>query len=98
MKIIRILPVNHIEIPTKLQHNKAKFSIQITSHSMLLLIFCSSVTMSQHIPTPLLPCLKITLSPPHHIKFLNSKFTYMLLLHYLCGYGKYEPWGRREAR
>lgn len=63
MKIIRILPVNHIEIPTKLQHNKAKFSIQITSHSMLLLIFCSSVTMSQHIPYPLLPCLKITLSP-----------------------------------
>ncbi len=50
MKIIRILPVNHIEIPTKLQHNKAKFSIQTTSHSMLLLIFCSSVTMSQHIP------------------------------------------------
>ena len=59
MKIIRILPVNHIEIPTKLQHNKAKFSIQITSHSMLLLIFCSSVTLSQHIPYS-----PVTLSPP----------------------------------
>lgn len=68
MKIIRILPINHIEIPTKLQNNKAKFSIQITSHSMLLLIFCSSVTMSQHIPYPLLPYLKITLShPPYQI-------------------------------
>ena len=50
MKIIRILPVNHTEIPTKLQHNKAKSSIQITPHSMLFLIFRSSVTMSQHIP------------------------------------------------
>ena len=50
MKIIRILPINHTEIPTKLQHNKAKFSIQITPYSMLILFFCSSVTLSQHVP------------------------------------------------
>ena len=98
MKIIRILPVNHIEIPTKLQYNKANFSIQITPLPHVipnLLFFCYYV--STH---PLLLCYPVLRLPclPHHIKFLNSKFTYMLLLHYLCGYGKYESWGRREAR
>ena len=98
MKIIRILPVNHIEIPTKLQHNKAKFfyTNNVPFHVITnLLFFCYFV--STH---PLLPCYPVLRLPclPHHIKFLNSKFTYMLLLHYLCGYGKYEPWGRREAR
>ena len=97
VKIIRILPVNHIEIPTKLQHNKAKLSIQITSHSMLFLIFCSSAYYV--LTRPLLLCYPVFRLPclPHYIKFLNSKFTYMLLLHYLCGYGKYEPWGRCKA-
>lgn len=48
---------------------------------------------------PLLPCYPVLRLPslPHYIKFLNSKFTYMLLLHYLCGYGEYEPWGRHKA-
>ena len=59
---------------------------------LLFFYFVSTRPLLLCYPILRLPCL------PHYIKFLNSKFTYMLLLHYLCGYGKYEPWGRREAR
>jgi len=50
MKIIRILPINQLAIYTKLNPNERDFLILTMSFPMLSLIFCSSVTMSQHIP------------------------------------------------
>ena len=71
------------------------FFFDFTRIYVMLLFLCYFV-----LTRPLLLCYPVLRLPclPHHIKFLNSKFTYMILLHYLCGYGKYEPWGRREAR
>lgn len=50
MKIIRILPINQLAIYTKLNPNERNLLIQTMSYPMLFLIFCSSVTMSQHVP------------------------------------------------
>ena len=49
MKIIRILPINQLAIYTKLKPNERDFLILTMSYPMLFLIFCFSVTLSQHV-------------------------------------------------
>ena len=90
--------INHPAIPTKQQ---AKKILIFNTNNVLFHVNPKLSFLCYYVLTrPLLLCYPVLRLPclPHYIKFLNSKFTYMLLLHYLCGYGKYEPWGRREAR